>query len=377
MELDKFGLNVEQTEILYNVEMYKTIYDINETSMPLLKDKVINLKSQWLTEWKKYMESGFPDFVQNKGAKLHWYTREELFEKVKENKPMGVWFRLVLLEAMLFEPYYTLSLEKDKDGNEVPSKKYDMLQNPVNQCKKGTGDKFLDNFFGVDIYQKGYVKRLRKTYDHVMMELNEVLKSAIKGLAITAGVTIAAVITAGALAPSIAVALVGSNFAGLSGAALTSACLAYLGGGAVAVGGFGMAGGTAAIVGGGALLGVGVGAMAGGTASAVSVLGKKNTIMQSAKLMVAVREIFLNDEHDLDYSNSVYEQYVNNIELVQKQLGDLQRKENVSSKEEKKQLKIEIKNTEESINAMMIAMKSMRKYQSAFEEGLKYGGYGN
>ena len=263
MELDKFGLNVEQTEILYNVEMYKTIYDINETSMPLLKDKVINLKSQWLTEWKKYMESGFPDFVQNKGAKLHWYTREELFEKVKENKPMGVWFRLVLLEAMLFEPYYTLSLEKDKDGNEVPSKKYDMLQNPVNQCKKGTGDKFLDNFFGVDIYQKGYVKRLRKTYDHVMMELNEVLKSAIKGLAITAGVTIAAVITAGALAPSIAVALVGSNFAGLSGAALTSACLAYLGGGAVAVGGFGMAGGTAAIVGGGALLGVGVGAMAG------------------------------------------------------------------------------------------------------------------
>ena len=99
--------------------------------------------------------------------------------------------------------------------------------------------------------------------------------------------------------------------------------------------------------------------------------------MQSAKLMVAVREIFLNDEHDLDYSNSVYEQYVNNIELVQKQLGDLQRKENVSSKEEKKQLKIEIKNTEESINAMMIAMKSMRKYQSAFEEGLKSGGYGN
>ena len=59
-------------------------------------------------------------------------------------------------------------------------------------------------------------------------------------------------------APSIAVALVGSNFAGLHGAALTSACLAYLGGGAIAVGGLGMAGGTAAIVGGGAVLGLGV-----------------------------------------------------------------------------------------------------------------------
>ena len=34
-------------------------------------------------------------------------------------------------------------------------------------------------------------------------------------LAITAGITIAAIITAGAFAPAIAVALVGSNFAGL------------------------------------------------------------------------------------------------------------------------------------------------------------------
>ena len=45
----------------------------------------------------------------------------------------------------------------------------------------------------------------------------------------------------------IAVALVGSNFAGLSGASLTSACLAYLGGGAIAIEGAGMAGGTIAI----------------------------------------------------------------------------------------------------------------------------------
>lgn len=80
------------------------------------------------------------------------------------------------------------------------------------------------------------------------------MKTALTSLAITAAVTIAA----------IAVALVGSNFAGLSGAALTSAW-------------------------------------------------KKNTILQSAKLMVSVREIFLNDEHDLAYSNTIYEQYVQNI----------------------------------------------------------------
>jgi hypothetical protein len=29
---------------------------------------------------------------------------------------------LVLLEAMLFEPYYPLGIEKDKKGNDVPVK---------------------------------------------------------------------------------------------------------------------------------------------------------------------------------------------------------------------------------------------------------------
>ncbi len=50
----------------------------------------------------------------------------------------------------------------------------------------------------------------------------------------------------------------------------------------------------------------------------LGLMGKKNTILQSAKLLVAVREIFLNDEQDFAYSNSVYEQYVNNIRNIEK-----------------------------------------------------------
>ena len=371
VELDKFGLTVEQTEILYNLEMYKTINDINCTNLPIGKDKIRSLKMKWLDEWKSYMELGFSGFVNDGEAKLNWFTTDELIEKVRESSAGGTWFRLVLLEAMLFEPYYALSLEKDKKGNDIPCKKYDLLQNPVNGYKKGDADKFLEEFFTADIYESGYIKRLRSCYNKVTRELNEVVKSAVKGLTITAGVTILAIITAGAFAPAIAVALVGSNFAGLSGAALTSACLAYLGGGAIAIGGLGMAGGTAAIVGGGVLLGLSVGAAAGGATSAISILGKKNTILQSAKLMTSFREIFLNDEHDVDFSNTIYEQYVKSIELVQTQLDDLHRKDNVASKEEKKQMKLEIKNTEDSLDAMMIAMKSMKKYQSAFEIGLQ------
>ena len=197
------------------------------------------------------------------------------------------------------------------------------------------------------------------------------LKTAITGIVVAAGITIAVVMTAGVFAPTIAVALVGSSFPGLSGAALTSACLAYLGGGAIAAGGLGMAGGTMAIVGGGAILGAGVGIGAGGAVSAVGLMGKKTTISQSAKLMVSVREIFLNDEKDVEYSNIIYEQYVRNIASIEKDLVELKLKENVASKEEKKQLKVQIKNMEESVHVMKIAMKSMNKYNSAFVVGME------
>lgn len=369
MDFDKLGLNIEQTEILYNLEYYKTLNDIETTAMPVGKDKIISLKQEWLKEWQHYMESGFADFVQEKEAKLHWYSKEELLQKTGASEPEKPWLRLVLLEAMLFEPYYPLSIEKDKKGNDIPSKKYDALKVPLAAFRKNEGDNYLDTFYPNSYCQLGYVKRLRKCYVKVTREMNEFNKTVIKSLSITAVITVIVVFTAGAFAPTIATVLVGSQFAGLSGAALTSACLAYLGGGAIAAGGLGMAGGTAAIVGGGAILGLGVGAGVGGAVGAVGIMGKKATIQQSAKLMVSVREIFLNDEHDLAYSNTVYEQYVEKITEIEKGLVELRLKEDVAGKEEKKKLKLEIMNAEESVEAMKIARKSMLKYKSSFEVG--------
>ena len=131
-----------------------------------------------------------------------------------------------------------------------------------------------------------------------------------------------------------------------------------------------MAGGTMVIVGGSGILGVGVGAGAGAVVSRSSVIGKEATIEQSAKLMVSVREVFLNDEKDVDYSSQIIEQYVQNVATLEKQLVDLKLKEKVANKEEKKQLKIEIKNLEESTHAMEIAMKSMNRFKSSFELGM-------
>ncbi|WP_333648665.1 hypothetical protein [Lacrimispora sp.] len=370
MNIDKLGLTVEQTEILYNLEYHKTLNDIQSAKLLVNNEGVKRLKQDWLYEWKGYISKGFSGFLQIEDAELHWYTEQELIRKVEKNEPQNTWFRLVLLETMLFEPYYPLELEKDKKGNDIPSKKFKDLQNIINGYKKGIGDDYLDSFFSRSYYSKGYIKRLRKCYDKVLRELNEVLKTVITSLSITAVIAIAAIATAGAFAPTIAVALVGSNFVGLSGAALTSACLAYLGGGAIAIGGAGMAGGTIAVVGGGAVLGFGVGAGIGGAVGAVGLLGKQNTILQSAKLLVSVREIFLNDEHDTVYSNSVYEQYVQNIMDIEKGVVELKLQADVASGKEKKDLKNRIKKAEESAEAMKIARKSLSKFMSSFEVGL-------
>lgn len=371
LQMDKLGLSLEQTEILYNLEYYKTLNDIENTNIPITGEAVKELKSAWLREWSMFISDGFESFTQVPGAKMHWYSKNELYQRIAENDPRKPWYRLILLEAMLFEPYYPLGVEKDKKGKDVPSRKYKYLNNPMNDFKKGDGDSFLDKQFTGKYCEQGYVKRLRKSYNKRIKELNEVLKTVITSLSITAVIALVTVATAGAFAGPIAVALVGSNFAGLSGAALTSACLAYLGGGAIAAGGAGMLGGTIAIVGGGTALGIGVGAGVGGAVGVAGLTGKKNTIMQSAKLLTSVREIFLNDEHDVEFSNSVYEQYLQNITEIEKGLVELRLKKDVAKGKEKKAISAAIKEAEKSVEAMKIARKSMLKYNSSFDEGLQ------
>lgn len=369
MDLDKLGLTIKQTEILYNLEYQKTLNDIDTTTALVGKDHAIFLKREWLEEWKLYIESGFSGFVKKRSAKIHWYSKDKLLKQVRANEPTKPWLRLVLLESMLFEPYYPLSIEKDKKGNDIPSKKYDTLKGPLAGYRKSDGDSFLDTFFPDEFCLNGYVKRLRKCYDKVTRDMNEVLKTVIKSLSIAALVGLGTLFAAGAFAPAIATALVGSQFAGLSGAALTNACLAYLGGGAVAAGGLGITGGTATIVGGGAILGLGVGAGIGGAVGIAGIMGKKETIQQSAKLIVSVKEIYLNDEHDLEYSNTVYEQYTNKIAEIEKGIFKLKSMAEKADGDEKKKLSQEIKNAEESVEAMRIAKKNLERFMSSFSIG--------
>jgi len=372
MGLEKFGLTQEQIEILYNLEYWKTENNIQKTKIPVKGEAVKALKQEWLNEWKAYITNGFSDFLQVKNAKIHWYSETELLRLIAKNRPENTWFRMVLLEAMLFEPYFHLSLETDKKGRQIPSPKYKSLEHVPNSYQVQNGDDYLEELFAqTSYYEKGYVKRLRRCYKKVMRELNEVLKTALTSIAIMSTITIAVVATAGAFSSAIAVALVGTNFSGLSGAALTSACLAYLGGGAIAAGGAGMAGGTMAIVGGGAVLGLSAGAGVGGAVGAISLMGKEEIILQSAKLLVSIREIFLNDEHDIAYSQSLSEQYTNEVIELEHAKIALEHQADAASGVEKKEIEKKIRHAEENIEAMKVAEKGMRKFISSFEMGVK------
>ncbi len=311
------------------------------------------------------MTNGFASFVQIPNAVLHWYSEQELLSRIEANDPSGTWFRLALLEAILFEPYYPLAIEIDKKGNATPSKKYSLLLT-TRRFSKAKAEHYLDELFPETYCDTGYIKRLRECHDKVIRDLAKALKAP-NSLTIMAPVALMTLVT-GSFNPSIAVALVGSNFAGLSGAALKSACLAYLGGGSIAAGGMGMAGGAVAIIGGGVILGLGVGVAVNkltGTASVPS-------IQQSAKLIVAVREIFLNDEHDLAFADRVCDQYVQKIQEIEKSLVKLRLQyDDLTEGKDKKPLNDQIKEAEATVKIMRTARKILRRFISSFKIGLE------
>lgn len=82
MEIDRFGLTIEQTEVLYNLELLKTLNDIEHDNRVMDRTGITELKEAWVSDWKEYMMIGFPGFVNNPNAELHWYSKEDLLTKI-------------------------------------------------------------------------------------------------------------------------------------------------------------------------------------------------------------------------------------------------------------------------------------------------------
>ena len=85
IQMDKLGLSLEQTEILYNLEYYKTLNDIERTNIPITREGVKELKTTWLQDWAKFISDGFESFTQVPGT-LWMNCNSALPDKILMNR---------------------------------------------------------------------------------------------------------------------------------------------------------------------------------------------------------------------------------------------------------------------------------------------------
>ena len=317
----------EQLEILYNLQFYKTYNDYVLTKKLYGKtdNDTVKLKQEWLIEWTDYIQKIFSSFNFDNQSEIHWYTKQELRQKIKENNPKEKWFKIVLIETMVFEPYFPLNCEKDKNGNTVPSKKYKALK-----IDKTAGDKWLRGYFSPDI-----IKTYRECYKKAYNSLDEVKKAKIKGVVTFAAVSALAFIpSAGPLA---AVRIVNIT---------KNALLA------------------------GRIAGVTLGAHAGNAVYDNIINDKKAVIIQSAKLITAVENIWLN-KNDIEYCKYKFKEYVRSLAQIKNYLSELKNKEIEACEKEKKGIETAVRKTEEIVKIMKNAEKYMYTSISNFEANFK------
>lgn len=269
-ELKEMTLKGNQIKILYSLEAYKCKCDIDSTNNIINK----TFKKIWHENWKELISQELDErmdyFVEDENKIVSMIENE-----MRLNKDNS-WMDIVVLESLLFKPYFVLGIEEDS--------KFKNLKFNYNYANK------LKNMhFG---YSKEEISSLFKNYNKYNNLLTNRTRNTIIKSASLLGVTLLSGGLCYAFAPSVAVFLVGSSFAGLSGAALTSASLAMIGGGALAVGGLGMAGGVMILTGGGALIGLSLGGLT-STACALLMSNSKHTLNECSKLLTFISKNIL------------------------------------------------------------------------------------
>ena len=344
--IGELALTLKQVRLMYNLEFYKTSFDIERESN--IEKRA--LKKEWQQKWVKGIEDIYSEKVKEEYLRRMFMGKDELKKSIEEefriNKNNKMWYYLIILEAELFIPYFPLDTDK------VENKKLGKLKFANNEYIDGSVRKA--GFISAD-----FVKRIEKTYTKSLGRIKGTKSKVL--IAILAVLAIAGVAfgMAAIFAPQIALLLVGAGFPALKGMALINASLAFIGGGALAIGGLGVAGGTMIIAGGGALLGLGI---SGSVAGGITMMLLKNpefALTQIAKLEVTMKEIILNGQHDIRFAQEVLKEYKKQI----RDCEDLIEKLENSDKRSKK----EIKDIKKTIKYMKKAYDDMNKFKSCFD----------
>ena len=117
--LELLGLDMDQTEILYNFQFLKTVEDIKNEKNQTLKEE----KTKWLNEWQNGIELVFSETYQD--YIIEWVKDEEELKNWISRKEVElnfIWLDLVTLETYVFEPYYPLNTSDKKSKIKYNSK---------------------------------------------------------------------------------------------------------------------------------------------------------------------------------------------------------------------------------------------------------------
>lgn len=322
-----FGLNIEQTEVLFALQRKITSNDAacENKKKPIFGSNKAGVKRLWLAAWKESIEL----YIQNLGGTEGQINLPdmELRQKIAEldkTTQNTVWKYMVLLECVLYHPYYPI--DQDKEAYK-PFKGLSLDKKSRKESLLAIAD-----LLGVD---SKYINIFEKSHSKAIKSLSGYWTKVFAGAVIGIVVIFIAICTF----QYEIVAFFAAE--GLSGAAAISAGLAALGGGAIAAGGFGMAGGLAVLIGGGALLGSSAGTAVG---MSVASLGANAVMSEAAKLQVVLKEIVLAIQKDTDYFQKILMNISGQIKLLNDEIIKLR----VESEKNKKK----IKNLEESVNIL-------------------------
>lgn len=272
--LKDFALDKDAVSLLISLQKELINADIEKTSNPVKK----NVKNKWRDNWANIVQKGLFEMrkenpVQDSPEFLFPIEVEKKLLTQRENKIQS---EMLLLELVCFQPYFQLTEDNKTKSIKIDSK----------VRKKYLSEKAKKLGFGKDKPNQ-FESALTSTKNSMTNKWFKV------GLVTSISVAVLAA-TMGTASPWIGGA-VGSYFLGLSGAAAVNAGLALIGGGAIAAGGLGMGGGTAILVCGGAILGMGTG-FAG--AQILSSVNSVDTLLQSVKLEVALKEIIIPGDYN-------------------------------------------------------------------------------
>lgn len=341
--LELLGLDMDQTEILYNFQFLKTVEDIKNEKNQTLKEE----KTKWLDEWQNGIELVFSETYQD--YIIEWVKDEKELKNWisrKEAQSKSIWLDLVTLETYVFEPYYPLNTNDKKSKLKFNSK-----------------NSWLEEFIVSNFMSKELYSEMKKTYKNSFGKITKKKNFYINTALASLGLALLFAGIGAVFASQIAVALFGSQFSGLYGAALTNAVLAYIGGGAIAAGGLGVAGGTMVIAGGGALLGLNIGMMSGSTFVLVTevLINPTQNIILCSKLLTVVKVFVLNKNNDIELAKTLYKEFGNSISNLDNLDYDTELDMDKKKQKDLKKSLVQMKNTREEL----------KKFISSYEVGLK------